>query len=93
MANLGGIYIYSYCSHYKGFYKSCYSILNIASLVIGTTSSTVIKIANRINRGFYKNSYRYYYRYYYKGYYKSFYKGCCGGNIGLVSSWWLPLGL
>ena len=85
--------MYSCCSHYKGSCKGYYSILSTASSAIGITSSAAVRIASRISRGSYRDSYGYYCRYYYKGYCGGFYRGYYGGNIGLVNSWWLPLGL
>ena len=86
MAGLDSIYIYNYYSYCKDFYKNCYFILNIASLIIGITSSIIIKITSKINKNSYRDFCGYYYKYYYKSYYKGFYKGYYKGNIGLISS-------
>ena len=63
-AGSGGIYIYSCYSYY-----GCCGVAKIAikvtyNIVIGTTSNTVVKIANRINKGFCRHYCRHCYRYY-----------------------------
>ena len=92
-AGLGGVYIYSYCSYCGGSCGGYCFILSIAGLAIGTTSGTAVEIAGRINRGSYGDFYRCYYRRYCGGCYRGSCRGYYGGDIGLVGSWWLPLGL
>ena len=63
-AGSGGVCVYNYCSYYS-CYRVAGAVIEVASsIAIRTTYSAAVKIAskiggaaNRISRGFYKDSY------------------------------------